>query len=431
MNPQMSTVSDTAAMKSENSIDSLVYHAVHQTDPSLRKDAQRKIRNMAAKKGIFSRSIDRLYRARGEGEIHGFTVPAINIRGLTYDVARAAMRAANDLNGWAIIFEIARSEIGYTKQRPDEYAICIFAAAIKENYAGPLFIQGDHFQFKPPAFKENPEQEKGNIRNLIREAIEAGFYNIDIDASTLVDLSKLTVPEQQEVNASLTAEMTEYIRSLEPKGVTISIGGEIGEVGKVNSTVEELRAYLELYKQKLKGVRGLSKVSVQTGTTHGGVPLPDGTVAKVMLDFDVLARLSSVARDDYGLSGAVQHGASTLPEEAFDRFPKIETAEIHLATGFQNIIYDSKHFPKELKEEIHATLRDKCADERKEGQTDEQFYYKTRKRAFGFLKKELWDLPASVREPIGEELEVKFKLLFEKLGVTDTKEIVVHFFPKA
>lgn len=422
-----STATEQAKGKTESDIDSLVYRAVHHPDESLKKSARERIREIAKEQGIFLKSIDPLYRARGRGECHGFTVPAINIRGLTYDVARAAMRAALSLKTRAVIFEIARSEIGYTEQRPDEYAVCIIAAAIKEKYPGPLFIQGDHFQFKPTPFKEDPEREKETIRNLIREAIEAGFYNIDIDASTLVDLSRPTVRDQQELNASLTAEMVHYIRSLEPEGVTISVGGEIGEVGKTNSTVEELRAFLDLFNEKIgEGIRGLSKVSVQTGTTHGGIPLPDGRVAKVKLDFDVLARLSSVARDDYGLSGAVQHGASTLPEELFNRFPQVETAEIHLATGFQNIIFDSEHFPVDLRQKIHEVLKEKCAGERKEDQTDEQFFYKTRKKAFGFLKKEIWDLPESIRGPIGKELEDRFKLLFEKLGVSETEALIAQ-----
>ena len=62
------------------------------------------------------------------------------------------------------------------------------------------------------------------------------------------------------------------------------------------------------------------------------MPLPDGGVAEVKLDFEVLRELGEVARA-YGLAGAVQHGASTLPDELFHHFPAVETAEIHLATG--------------------------------------------------------------------------------------------------
>ena len=125
-------------------------------------------------------------------------------------------------------------------------------------------------------------------------------------------------------------------------------------MGKQNSTEEELRAYLDGYRAELDRLAGthaagLAKVSVQTGTSHGGVPLPDGGVAEVKLDFGTLERLGAVARS-YGLAGAVQHGASTLPDELFHRFPQVETAEIHLATGFQNLLYEHPAFPAELLE---------------------------------------------------------------------------------
>src|SRR5207244_6860115 len=140
------------------------------------------------------------------------------------------------------------------------------------------------------------------------------------------------------------------LRAVQPPGVTIGIGGEIGEVGTQNSTVEELRAYMDGLNAALPSdVVGLSKVSVQSGTSHGGVVLADGSIADVKLDLDTLERLSKVAREEYGLAGAVQHGASTLPDSAFHNFPKRET-EIHLATNFQNMLFD--HLPAALRDEI-------------------------------------------------------------------------------
>jgi fructose/tagatose bisphosphate aldolase len=360
--------------------------------------------------------------------VTGFTVPAINLRGLTYDSARAVMRAVIKNNVGAFIFEIARSEIVYTEQRPREYATVILAAAIKEGFKGPLFIQGDHFQFSAKKFKESPDKETNAIKDLTMEAIEAGFYNIDIDSSTLVELEKPNILEQQRNNYTAAANVTEFIRQKEPKGITISVGGEIGEVGGKNSTLEELRGFMDGYLATLKKInpklKGLSKISVQTGTSHGGVVLPDGSIAKVKLDFDTLKTLSKFARDEYGMSGAVQHGASTLPAEAFHRFPETETAEVHLATEFQNMIYENPAFPKELRDEIYAYLHKECADEKKPDQTEEQFIYKTRKKGFGPFKKKMWDMPTAVRERIGADLENKFAFLFQKLNVVNTKGLV-------
>ncbi|MCM8765854.1 MAG: class II fructose-bisphosphate aldolase [Candidatus Omnitrophica bacterium] len=381
----------------------------------------------AQEEGIYPFSIQKLYEARAKGKIGGFTVPAINLRGLTYDLARAVMRTALKTNSGAFIFEIARSEIGYTNQRPQEYAGVCIASAIKEGYKGPLFIQGDHFQVNAKRYKENPEKEKESLKELIREAIQHGFCNIDIDSSTLVDLSQPTIREQQRINFEVAGEMSKFIRALQPRGLDISIGAEIGEVGGKNSTPEELEEFMSGYLEFMGDLKGISKISVQTGTAHGGVVLPDGSVAKVKLDFDTLRTLSQLAREKYKLAGAVQHGASTLPAEAFHKFPEVETAEVHLATEFQNMIFESPYFPRDLKEKIYAWIRENLSEEREAGQTDEQFYYKTRKKAFGPFKKELMSLPEDIRSRIREDLEAKFEFLFKELKVVNTKEMVEKF----
>jgi fructose/tagatose bisphosphate aldolase len=385
------------------------------------------IRLLAIAFGTYPASIHELYKARGRGDIpHIFTVPAINLRMLTFDSAKAVFRAAKAMNGGAFIFEIARSEMGYTDQRPAEYAASVLAAAIAEGYTGPVFIQGDHFQVSAKRYKDNPEPELQSLRELIRDAIAAGFYNIDIDASTLVDISQATIPEQQILNCTLSAMFSAYIRAHQPEGLTVSIGGEIGEVGGHNSTEDELCAYMDGYTEELgrlsPGAIGLSKISIQTGTSHGGVVLPDGSIAQVNVDFNTLLNLSRVSRSAYHMGGAVQHGASTLPEDAFGKFVESEAIEVHLATNFQNMIYE--RLPAELKDEMYAFLEKNSASERKPGMTDEQFYYKTRKNAIGPFKSQTWHLPIETKAIIVSALEEQFLKLFNHLGVRDTRKYI-------
>jgi len=410
---------------SANDIDALVTKAVFGADEQVREEYQRRIRETAAKKGVFPASIQGLYEAAGKGLYHGITVPAMNFRGLTYQVAQAVFRTARKDRVGAFIFEIARSEMGYTMQRPGEYAACILAAAVREGFAGPVFIQGDHFQVRRRMYREDPEAELRDIRELIQEAVSAGFLNIDIDASTLVDLDKPGLEEQQAKNSLITAEMTAFMRTIAPAGTTISVGGEIGEIGKGNSTVADLKAFMSGYRKQLgENTKGISKISVQTGTSHGGVVLPDGSIAKVSLDFKTLEALSKLAREEYGMGGAVQHGASTLPEEAFSMFPETGTVEVHLATGFQNIVYDSPSFPRELLNRINQHLLTRYIDEKKQGETDEQFLYKIRKKAFGDFKEEMWNMPEANLREIMRELEERFSLLFQRLNVVDTVDLI-------
>lgn len=377
--------------------------------------------------GIYPASIHELYMAIGDGRVPSdFTVPAMNVRGMNFNTSRAIFRAANKLDAGAILLEIARSEIGYTDQRPAEYVASAMGAAIKEGFRGPLFIQGDHFQISLKRFTADPRKEVQAVKDLMKEAVAGGFYNIDIDTSTLVDLGYDELNDQQRLNYELCAELTTFAREVEPEGITISLGGEIGEVGGHNSTVEELHAFMQGYQRTLADTHpdlvGISKISVQTGTSHGGVVLPDGTLAKVKVDFETLGELGRLARDVYGLGGAVQHGASTLPPEAFGKFPQVGTVEIHLATNFQNIIYANA--PQDIVDAAYDYVRTHYANEWKPEQTEEQFLYKTRKKAFGGLKPEWWALDEATQTQIGQALQEQFEFLFEKLNVTDTRKVV-------
>jgi fructose/tagatose bisphosphate aldolase len=389
-----------------------------------KKAIAKKITDIAYKKGIYASSINEFYMARGRGEIAPtFTVPAINLRTLTYDLAKAIFRVAKRNNTGAFIFEIAKSEMAYTAQPSFEYTATVLAAAVKEGWTGPVFVQGDHFQVNAKNYKADPDKELDGIKALIIQAMESGFYNIDIDSSTLVDLSKPTVKKQQQLNYEVCAHLTNFIRQNQPRGIQVSVGGEIGEVGHQNSTAEDLKEFMDGYNKCLrKGRVGISKISIQTGTSHGGVVLPDGTIAKVKLDFDTLTKLSKMAREEYHMAGAVQHGASTLPAEAFGKFPEAGAAEVHLATEFQNMVYESASFPKELKSKIYEWLRATQGSEKKPDQTDEQFIYSTRKKALGQFKKDILALPAASRDAISKEVEAKFEFLFEKLKTANTRK---------
>ena len=417
------TVLDEAALRDK--VDMIVYTAVF-GEGVVRETARWLLWQAGQELGIYPSSIHELYMAIGRGDVPAhFTVPAMNIRAMNFNSARAVFRAAKKLNAGAFIFEIARSEMGYTDQRPAEYVASLLAAAIKEGFRGPLSVQGDHIQVSAKNYKADPDKEVTALRDLMQECIAAGFYNIDIDTSTLVDLDFETLDEQQNENYSLCASLTRFVREIEPEGVTVSLGGEIGEVGGHNSTVEELRAFMDGYIREAGDAAGISKISVKTGTSHGGVVLPDGTLADVKVDFDTLQELSRIAREEYGLGGAVQHGASTLPPTAFNKFPEIGTVEIHLATNFQNLIYDN--LPAELVEQAYEYARENLQSEWKSGQTEEQLFYSARKKAIGPFKKAWWDLSAEAQAKVGAVLEEQFEFRFDKLNVKDTRDVAAQF----
>ena len=234
-----------------DAIRDLAWTATFSPDEGTVGAAQWLIHEAARVLGAHSASIHELYMARARGEVDGFTVPAINIRAQTFDMARTVFETAAASDVGAVILELARSEQTYTFQRPIDYSTAVLAGAVAAGWKRPVFIQGDHYQFNAKKYAADPEAMTEEIRRACRLAIDAGYRNIDIDSSTLVDLSKPTVDEQQRENYLRAAELTALIRSLETDGVRISVGGEIGEVGKENSNEEELLAYLDGYRAEL------------------------------------------------------------------------------------------------------------------------------------------------------------------------------------
>src|SRR3954453_24570 len=247
-----------------NTIRDLAWTAAFASDEATVTAAQWLIHEAARVLRAHSASIHELYMARARGEVHGFTVPAINIRAQTFDMARTVYEAAAAADVGAVILGLARSEQTYTYQRPIDYATAVLAGAVAAGWRGPVFLQGDHYQFNMKKYAADAEAMTEEIRRACRLATDAGYRNIHIDASTLVDLALDGATEQQRSNAERTAELTALIRSLEPEDLTISVGGEIGEVGKENSNEAELRAFLDQLGTELSrrapGAVGISKV---------------------------------------------------------------------------------------------------------------------------------------------------------------------------
>ncbi|MBV9134109.1 MAG: aldolase, partial [Chloroflexi bacterium] len=221
-------VKDPTALRGDI-IDRLIHTAVF-GQGDVRESARWLIWEIGWAAGIRSASIDSLYQARSRDEYSATTVPAINVRAMAYDFARAIVASAKRRKVGAFIFELARSEMGYTDQTCDEFATVMMAAAIKEGHTGPIFIQGDHYQADAKKYATDPDAVIDGLKQLIRQAIAAGYGNIDIDTSTLVDLSFPSLAEQQRHNYERCAELASLIRDLQPAGVNVSIGGEIGEV---------------------------------------------------------------------------------------------------------------------------------------------------------------------------------------------------------
>jgi fructose/tagatose bisphosphate aldolase len=405
-----------------SAIDELVYDSQF-AEAEIAKKAHGVIYELAKAHGCPSSSIRTYYEAIRDGKTPVFTTPAINQRAMTYDIARLLLRLMQKHHIGAIVFEISHSESGYTDQTYQEFSSAVLAAGIKENFKGPIFLQADHTQVTKEKFSADYLHELNDLKDLIRSALSAHLYNIDIDASTLVDYSKSTVEEQQKDNIIVTSELMNTVRMHEPADIPVSVGGEVGHIGDTNTTPEEVQVFLSGVAQK-SSKDGLQKLSIQTGTKHGGDIDEHGNTLPMPVDFSLINTLGEVVKKEFSLCGVVQHGASTLPLEDFSKFPDNHTLEIHLATGIQNIVFDN--LPEQLKQEMLTWVEQSMPKE--DNMTLEQHLYRNRKKSLGQFKKQMWDMPDGDKQAILDGLTTYFESLFTSLQISNTSNVLTSLY---
>jgi len=181
-----------------------------------------------------------------------------------------------------------------TPSKPGGICAVLQAAAMLEGFEGPLFLQGDHIQLKSkPVHEGGPAAEKeiSTHRKVIQDLLAAGLGQSIWICLLLSEGPKenLSFEEQQAENAKLTAEKIADVRGAGKKAwnsLDSLIGGETGEVGKINTRKEDLEAYAEgiIANMKRLGIDpalGIRKIAVNDGNLPRRHPAPDGSVADV------------------------------------------------------------------------------------------------------------------------------------------------------
>ncbi len=346
-----------------------------------------------ARFGVAPAPVGTIYRALAEGRLAPLTVPAFNVRGLTFDVVSAVYRRAMELDAAGVMFELAPSEAAVADQSFAQYAALVCAAAATTGYRGPVLIQGDHF-----TVESDDDASVAEVEGLARSALDSGFLQLDLDAAALA-VEGSSAAARQDRNAAVTAGLMARLAPRAPAGAIF--GGEVGEIGGANTTPEELDVFVDLVRRHAGAAAGaFGKVSVQTGTRHGGMTDASGKPARMPLDTALARELADVARAK-GLPGIVQHGASTLQSDQFAALPGCGVVEVHLATNLQDLVFDSPAFPPELRAELVAAALGGPAGAAERGAdtsgVGDQLFRQRRWSLWGPFKRRLLDLPDETR----------------------------------
>ena len=305
----------------------------------------------------------------------------------------------------------------------------MLAAALREGFRGPVFIQGDHFQVNAKKFAADPATEVDAVKALAREAIAAGFYNIDIDTSTLVDISQADA--RRAAAAELRSRASTFsapCASSSPRASRSPSAARSARSGTQNSTVEELRAYMDGFNRTPAGGHG-GAVEDQRAVGH----VARRRRARRRLDRRREAR-SRHARDDCrrwratstDLPARCSTARRRCRTRAFNNFPKRETAEIHLATNFQNMLFD--HMPADAaRDDLRVAGGER--EGRAEGDRLRRAVLSTRRarRRSARSSGSCGICRTTRRRRWRAAYDEKFAFLFDQLAIGNTAAIVARF----
>jgi hypothetical protein len=148
------------------------------------------------------------------------------------------------------------------------------------------------------------------------------------------------------------------------------------------------------------------------------------------IDQELLADFAKIARELYSLVGIGIDDIASMEPEQLERMPKSGVIELLINDRLQNIIFDHSNFPLGLREEIHSHIETHHSEERRTNWTDEEFYFRFRKKAWGAFKKQLWAMDERSKHAILADVETEIGMLFDKLGLLNTRKLIEKYYSK-
>ncbi len=220
----------------------------------------------------------------------------------TEDVLRGIVEASRDAGAPAVMVGTSEGEAGFVGMKE---AVAL-VRAMREDFNYPIFLNADHYK----SFEK------------CKEAIDAGYDSIIIDASRLPN----------EENIALTKQVVDYARSVNPG---ISVEGELGYLrgsSEVQTKIEISPADYSKPEEVADFVSrtGVDRMAVVFGNIHGIV-----TDQEEKLDIEHLKKIvATLQRPSLYKDGLclVLHGASGLKDEDVAASIKAGITNVHFNT---------------------------------------------------------------------------------------------------
>ena len=400
--------------------DRLIYNAVFHPDIQIKGTSRWLIKAIAQASQIFPASLNGVLDfSKQQGNMR-LSIPVFQLPGFSYTMARAIFRAARENNARAFIFEMDSNQISHANQTLGEYSTIVAAAAVREGFKGPIFIQGNHILAHKRDFQQNPNQEKECLKKSINNAINCGFFNLWLDTFQVALPTQMGTKKNLNSIALLYAEITDSVRTLEPQGLDISLGCKLNPFQELCLEEQDIKEFMEYFQTTLQslnpGAKGISKLGFSPESNSSTPKQINQPHELEYLDPNTLIRLSKYANEKYGLVTRLNLKPSDISQNTLKRFSGIGNAELKIQLEYQALIIDHHDFPSEFKGELNFNFPNRVEEEKIRSPISH--------KAFGIFKEKFWTLPEPLQQDISKELETTVSSLFKTLQIGNTQEWV-------
>ena len=196
--------------------------------------------------------------------------------------------------------------------------------ALLHKYHGPLFIQANHLKFDGSRFEDDREKLLEELKSKTKQAIHLGIFNINYDASQLVDMEASRITEKMLMNLKMVAMATNlWVRNFQPNGVVVSVSGNMGKSAGSLPGEADVKEFLQrMLKEGSRlrfGVAGedISKVEI---------PLPKINQETI----NQINQLNEIVRQDIKIGGVVLDVGTVKDMDAYLPFSALRICELKM-----------------------------------------------------------------------------------------------------
>lgn len=306
-----------------------ISHLLEKPDGQVKNNIQQLfylLSNICWTQGIYFSSLQKINIAQGtQDAFPKICIPVFDISESTYkqiqELARVFLNESTGKKSLAA-FSLDFAILGEVDLLIQLSRVALIALLYE--YQGPLFLQANHLKFDGSRFENDRENLLEELKSKTKQAIRLGIFNINYDASELIDMQAIRISEKMLMNLKMVAMATNlWVRFFQPSGVVVSVSGNMGKSDNYLPDKADVKEFL----QRLLKEGSRLRFGV-TGEDISKLEIPATKFDQKSVD--QINQLNEVVRRDIKMGGVVIDAGSLKDINAYLPFSNLKICELKM-----------------------------------------------------------------------------------------------------